>query len=99
MRGNRGRRQKPEAEGFPCSFDPGRARKPVVGRKTPVFSGLLSVAKKDFIFQKGKTGGSAFYLEELDIQVSSIGKEIVILKTREVFDRALLYPRSLSAIQ
>ena len=54
---------------------------------------LRSVAKKDFIFQEGNFGGSAFYLEEGKIRifrVSSIGKEaIVFIRNRgEMFGLA-----------
>jgi CRP-like cAMP-binding protein len=54
---------------------------------------LRSVPKKDFIFQEGKFGGSAFYLEEGKIRifrVSAIGKEaIVFIRNRgEMFGLA-----------
>jgi CRP/FNR family transcriptional regulator len=54
---------------------------------------LRSVAKKEFIFEEGQTGGSAFYLEEGKIRifrVSAIGKEaIVFIRNRgEMFGLA-----------
>jgi CRP-like cAMP-binding protein len=54
-----------------------------------------AVEKKEFIFQEGKTGGSAFYLEEGKIRifrVTSIGKEaIVFIRNRgEMFGLAEL---------
>jgi CRP/FNR family cyclic AMP-dependent transcriptional regulator len=52
-----------------------------------------SIAKRAFIFQEGKIGGSAFYLEEGKLRifrVSSIGKEaIVFIRNRgEMFGLA-----------